>query len=122
VWAVSLPGEGHAGRLAADAISFLPVLSAGLEASHVVYMKATGNSAEQKAHCPGSASAPTASSGYLCVYTGTSASETKEVKFKAIQTAEGAEGASPQGAIVLFEVESNTSVLEVLGTWAVKAA
>jgi hypothetical protein len=108
------------GKLAATAITFPTPLTAGLASGNVVYLKVTSSTPE-KEHCPGSASAPSAAAGYLCVYTGKEI--VKGAVFKEIQNTEGTKGGSAQGALVVFEftgVAENS--LEEFGTWAVKAA
>ena len=114
-----VPGLAKVSGEAADAISFPVPLSAELAAANVVYLK-VGEKVSGK--CEGTAAAPTAAAGYLCVYAGTEVAE-GGFKFKAIETPVGVAGASKYGAVVVFESSASESATKLIayGTWAVSA-
>jgi hypothetical protein len=117
-WSVSSDNEPREGGIGGAAISFPFPLAAAPE--HVEYV-AQGKTGE---HCAGSAAAPTAPSGYLCVYA--TAEESARVKLLGIQNLAGNPGASAYGAFVMFEAEETPEPSEGIrmfnyGTWAVTA-
>jgi hypothetical protein len=106
-----LPGETSA------TISFPIWLAAALPAESVHYIKA-GETAP--AGCTGgTAKAPKAESGNLCIYTGFEELET--AKFLAVEKGSGEEGTQRSGAQVIFEVSAveKENKIRVMGTWAV---
>jgi hypothetical protein len=110
------------GRTGGTAISFpLAVEPAPV---HVHYIKF---GATPPAECPGTATAPAAKKGNLCIFASHEVLENAE--FKKIENPanpEGVEGSSSFGALVIFEgtkeeTSNPTANVEVLGTWAVTA-
>jgi hypothetical protein len=118
-WALATPGQGGIERPVAGSISFQIPLAEALEGSHVVYLK-PGEKSTGK--CEGSATEPTAASGYLCVYAGHEEAEGGEQE-SGIQNASGAAGASTRGAFVIFTSARSefTTKAIVVGSWAVTA-
>jgi hypothetical protein len=121
-------GETETGTFAYNAEqegAFLPIsfnvpLSAALDASHVIFAPAFGTNPDPT-HCPGNASTPEASSGYLCLY-GFAANATFNGSVSP-DFAAGAEGTGTAGAILKFAREPlgeppNLSIF-VTGAWAV---
>jgi hypothetical protein len=109
-------------------ISFPIPLSAGLDASHVHYINAAGkelNTHDEEVSstaCTGTAAAPTAEEGNLCVYSVRFPTEPAGLDDSFIQQAAGepgVAGASTAGAILLL-VNPHAETYAV-GTWAVTA-
>ncbi len=125
-WTVWSPYAPEVGRLAVDAISFPIPLAAELTEGAVHYVSTTEIA---PAGCTGgTAAAPTAQPGNLCVY---GLSEVNKVPIggavqRRVETAAGATGASPGGAVISFDVtkseaEGEPAAIRDRGTWAVTA-
>jgi hypothetical protein len=119
VWSIATATTPEKKRLAATAISFpIPVEPAP---TNVHYVAKGGT---PPAGCSGTAAAPVAEKGNLCVFT--SEESLLAAVFKGIETPGGAAGASSFGAIVSFEgtleaPAEGASNINVRGTWAVTA-
>jgi hypothetical protein len=123
VWSVASGGQPEPSATenphkAAAAISFPIPLESSLAATEVVYLTKGAKSAGK---CEGSASAPTAEEGFLCVYA--ALEENTEAEFKEIQNAVGAKGGSRTGAFAIFEATGSGESANIndSGSWAVKA-
>jgi collagen type VII alpha len=112
------PSKAGFPRLAGYAISFtLPLASPITEAGHVIYVKA-GQTAPTGC-TGGTAAAPKAEAGYLCVFAGTE--ENSKAGLKAIENASGEAGkASRTGALIVFEATESGGKIDAGGTWAVR--
>ena len=117
-WVASSPGPPELGGQAVGVISFPVPLSTAISSANVKYIKQGGIN---PTGCTGTATAPKAEPGFLCVYTGLE--QLVNVSFKAIQNASGAAGSSLGGAFVVFESSETDPATEVKvqGTWAVTA-
>ncbi|HLI32776.1 MAG TPA: hypothetical protein VKU89_08575 [Solirubrobacteraceae bacterium] len=115
VWQAFSASEVSAGGNAVAVISFSVPLSAPLDSEHVVYVP-RGQSGPVACE-GGTAKAPKAAAGYLCVYVGVESP--LDMKLKAIETPAGAGGSSAQGALVKFESTKNEGRPDYAGTWAV---
>jgi hypothetical protein len=107
-------------------ISFPVALKSPIGETKVVFVKQaeTAKPAVERApaaaeHCTGTLEAPTASSGYLCVYTGVE--ELQNAEFHGIEKNENTPGTNRQGAAVMFEVLTveGEAHARAQGTWAV---
>jgi len=120
VWSIETPATPVKGRTAGAAISF--PLAVEPAPTHVYYIKAGGTIPPE---CPGTATAPAAEKGSLCVFA--TLETLQHATFKAIENPVGTAPASSSfGALVIFEGEEEeashpTANVEVLGTWAVTA-
>jgi hypothetical protein len=113
-WAVSASAEG----LALAPISFNIPLENELDAEHVFFVEGTGNGTT----CLGTAEAPSATPGNLCVYHATGEAPTLlNLKFSEVVTSSAKKGANTAGATLLFEAEAEAPRFG-FGTWAVTAA
>ena len=128
VWSIGdgdavIPPGGFA-QIAYDAVSFPIPLAAPLDSSHVRQVLANGKelvppeTEQTPVNCTGSAAAPAAPAGFLCVYTGVA--EHEFFFIEAIKKASAAgEGADKSGAVLVgagFNKE-----MRATGTWAVTA-
>jgi hypothetical protein len=126
VWSVvtptslEVPTGSEVVRLAGGAISFpvaLPTVP-----KHVVYIK---HGATPPSECPGSAEAPAAEKGSLCVFATLESNE--NAGWNSIESPTGAQGAeslsaaSRFGAIVTFHATGSPANVNSRGTWAVTA-
>jgi len=116
-------GQVGGGRNAETAIDFLVPLQKGTEgieigAEKALYLK----SGETKEDCPGSASAPAAKPGYLCIYAETEEAPAGITVVRKVEKASGGGGASPTGAVVDLELQGKpvSGSLRFRGSWAVE--
>src|SRR5579875_2221375 len=109
------------GYFAAAQISFpVPLAAAITEAGHVVYLKASESTPASGPCAGGSAAAPRAQAGYLCIFT--AAEALSGAAFDAVQNAAGEAGkSSREGAVIVFGPESPGAKINVSGSWAVSA-
>jgi hypothetical protein len=102
-------GTGIAFGYAFDAISFNVPLQTGLDATHAIYVSASGGNPT----CTGSSGNPIAPSGYLCVYEGFSG---EMGSCEVLSSGLGA-GTDPSGANIGCLPEGAEA--SAIGTWAV---
>ncbi len=102
--------------VALTSISFAIPLGEEMGSSEVHYMK-TG---ETSAECGGSAEAPTAAEGNLCVYEAIASNVTEVIVSTSFAKGFAKEmGALPSGAFIRVNSEHNTEQSFAMGTWAV---
>jgi len=114
-WSVQAHDEGETGF---TFLSFPIPLAFGLDKDHVVYLKEGEEETEQ---CPGTAAAPEAKKGFLCVYS----TVVTLVPFESGAIADpskapGTPGSSSAGALLLL-TNTNSEPGFGYGTWAVTA-
>jgi hypothetical protein len=123
-WNVISPAVVAPGAPVAGTISFPVPLSASLDSAHVVFIDATESTTPRTTGpCKGgTANAPKAEAGFLCVYAGIEDLDSLPFTIE-IQGVDGTKGASPTGAFVKFQTsESNPEArVYALGSFAVKA-
>jgi hypothetical protein len=122
VWAASSSSEPKVRpRLTIGAIAFTVPDSTKLTGEHTIFLDKAETAlspSSRSGPCKGTLEAPSAPSGYLCVYTGVEELEnaTEHGILKLNETA----GAEKDGALVTFErvLVEGTSKIRVQGTWA----
>jgi hypothetical protein len=114
---VSGTGTAEPGRLAGAPISFAVPVKPAPASVHYIKLGQSGTTG-----CTGTAEAPGAEPGNLCVFA--TIESTPHAAEKAIENPEGAAGASPFGAILTFEATESSpeANINARGTWAVTAA
>jgi hypothetical protein len=123
VWSVASSGTPELSttespKKVADAISFPIPLESALAPTKVVYLK---KGETKPGECVGSAAAPSAAEGFLCVYAGLE--ENSETKTPEIENVTGGPGGSRTGAFVIFEASGTSAPkINASGSWAVTAS